>query len=604
MNEAVIDTKGAEPLLPLLKEIHDLYPGDDADTPLTKNLTRAIATLIKNDVNPLFDLFIDSDATHPENNALQVMQSGLTLPSKEYYKNDDITEAMHKTVAETMDLVFAGTKDFGWNKKRADEAAKLVVTFEKKLASISDDYEDLMDPVATYNPRTLSQLAKLSPSIDWDLLISYLQPSASPHQDSIIVTSPTFLANVSTELLEKSSPGAIWTYLTWRTIRGYVDALGEDLRKPSDRLLAKIQGTNAKVTQPRWETCLQQVDNSLGFMAGRLFVQQKFGGNAKERADDFINSIKQVFVDRLPDLEWLDDATRAKAVQKVDKLISKIGYPTKTPNIKSPVSLSEYYSGLHVSGDDYFGNFQASRQFDVKKEWQKVGTETDKSQWLMNPQEVNAYYNPTINEIVFPAGILQNPFFSGDYPDYLNYGGIGVVVGHELTHGFDSMGRHYDGNGRLVEWWTNSTSAAFDEKADCFVKQYSNFTMDAGHGEKIHVKGKQTLGENLADNGGLGEAYLAWKQRYDSDRQCKKYNNQRLPGLDDLTPNKLFFVNFGRVWCNKMTEERAKQRVLTDEHSPPKWRVNGAVQNSQHFAEVFQCPSGSPMNPKHKCELW
>ncbi|KAI8083066.1 uncharacterized protein BX664DRAFT_267384 [Halteromyces radiatus] len=461
-----------------------------------------------------------------------------------------------------------------------------------------------MDPIGTYNPRTLSQLSKISPQIDWDLLISHLQPSSSPHQDSIIVTSPTYLANLSSQVLEPSSPDTLLTYLIWRTINVYVDALGEDLRKPSDKLMAKIQGRNAKVTEPRWETCLQQVDNSLGFMAGRLFVQEKFGGNAKERADDFIDSIKQVFLERLPELNWLDDTTREKAVEKVNKLISKIGYPTKTPNVMSPVSLSEYYSGLSVYVDDYFGNYMAGLQFSVKKEWQKVGKETDKTVWLMNPDEVNAYYNPTVNEIVFPAGILQNPFFGSNYPDYLNYGGIGVVVGHELTHGFDSMGRHYDGNGRLVEWWTNATSEAFDEKASCFVKQYNNFTVDAGNGEKIHVKGKQTLGENLADNGGLGEAYMAWKRRYDSDRECKKYNNQRLPGLDDLTPNKLFFVNFGRVWCNKMTQERAKQRVLTDEHSPARWRVNGAVQNSQHFAQVFQCPLGSAMNPKEKCELW
>ncbi|KAI8379641.1 uncharacterized protein BYT42DRAFT_496200 [Radiomyces spectabilis] len=420
----------------------------------------------------------------------------------------------------------------------------------------------------------------------------------------LIVSSPEYIEKLHTELLDASTTRTVQAYFMWRLIRSYSDALAEDIRKPVQRLTAKLRGTNAKVTKPRWEICLDEVNASLGFMAGRYYVLDKFSGSSKKRADEFVQSIEEVFVDRLPELTWIDNVTRARAEEKVDNLMLKVGFPSAYPDVMSPVSLSDYYSELRMEPDSYFKNYLKSRTWDIVEQWRQVGKPPNKSKWLMNPQEVNAYYNPVFNEIVFPAGILQNPFFGNEYPDYLNYGGIGVVVGHELTHGFDNSGRHYDAEGRLVQWWTNETSKSFDEKAQCFVDQYSNFTVEGNNGRVVHVNGKLTLGENLADNGGLGEAYLAWKQRYDSDRQSKKYNNARLPGLDNLTPEQLFFVNFGRIWCSKSTKEQAVQSALTDEHSPPKWRVNGAVQNSKHFANVFQCPVGTAMNPAKKCELW
>ncbi|KAI9486799.1 MAG: hypothetical protein EXX96DRAFT_474168 [Benjaminiella poitrasii] len=452
---------------------------------------------------------------------------------------------------------------------------------------------------------SLSELAKIAPNVDWGLYVNHLLPANAPYPgNNLIVTSPDYISNVSSVLLGKENSRTLQAYFSWKVISAYADALGDEVRAPIRRLNSKLIGTNPKSIKPRWDTCLDEVNNALGFLAGRYYVIDKFGGNAKERADEFVNSIKEVFLKRLPSLEWIDDKTREKAVEKVDKLIRKVGYPDTSPDIMSPVSLSEYYGDLNMKSDDYFENYVNARKFEVLEEWRQVGKTPDRSKWLMNPQEVNAYYNPSFNEIVFPAGILQNPFFGSNYPDYLNYGGIGVVVGHELTHGFDNMGRHFDAEGRLVQWWTNETSVQFDEKANCFVKQYNNFTMVDEKGKAIHVNGKFTLGENLADNGGLGEAYVAWKQRYDSDKGSKRFNNVRLPGLDDLTPEHLFFVNFGRVWCNKVTPAQAKKGVLTDEHSPAKWRVNGAVQNSNYFAEVFQCPVGSPMNPAHKCELW
>ncbi|KAI9254860.1 hypothetical protein BY458DRAFT_442500 [Sporodiniella umbellata] len=429
-------------------------------------------------------------------------------------------------------------------------------------------------------------------------------PLDARHPSQIIVTSPHYLGNVSRLMREESSED-LEGFLVWKAVHAYASALGEPIRGPIRRLSAKLIGADPKTIRPRWDTCLDEVNQSVGFLVGRYYVLDKFGGDAaKEYADAFVKSIKDVFVKRLPALPWLDSITRERAENKVNTLIRKIGYPDASPDVMSPHSLLVYYQRLALAENDYFGNYLNSREWAIQEEWNTLGKAPEKKIWLMNPQEVNAYYNPSFNEIVFPAGILQNPFFGSNYPDYLNYGGIGVVVGHELTHGFDNNGRHFDADGKLTQWWTDETSAKFDEKANCFVKQYGNFSMTDETGKQIYVNGKLTLGENLADNGGLRESYLAWKQQYDSDRENKKYNNVRLPGLDHLTPEQLFFVGFGRIWCNKATPAQAKKGVLTDEHSPPKWRVNGAIQNSQHFADVYKCPVGSPMNPAHKCELW
>ncbi|KAI8638269.1 hypothetical protein BD408DRAFT_423262 [Parasitella parasitica] len=604
MNEALIDDRGSEPIYPLLKEIRDMFPASKGSSD-SRRLTQTLSFLAKRGIGALFEIIVDADPKDPSVNSLQLYQSGLTLPNKVYYTQDETVETLYETIAGTLTVISkSNLASELFAEYDANTTARSIVDFEKKLANISQLPEEFQDPEATYNPMSLSELAKINSNVDWGLYINHLLPPNAPHPGKIVVTSPTYIGNVHSQLLEKETAPTLQAYFIWKAIFAYADALSDDIRAPIRRLTAKLIGTNPKSIKPRWDTCLDEVNGAVGFLAGRYYVLDKFGGDAKERADDFVNSIKEVFLKRLPGLEWIDNATREKAVEKVDKLIRKVGYPDASPDIMSPVSLSGYYGELSLAGDDYFGNYVNARKFAILDEWRQVGKTPDRSKWLMNPQEVNAYYNPSFNEIVFPAGILQAPFFASDYPDYLNYGGIGVVVGHELTHGFDNMGRHFDAEGRLVQWWTNETSAQFDKKADCFVKQYSNFTMIDDHGEAIHVNGKFTLGENLADNGGLGESFIAWKQRYDSDKESKRYNNVRLPGLDGLSPEQLFFVNFGRIWCNKVTPAQAKKGVLTDEHSPAKWRVNGAVQNSKYFADVFKCPSGSPMNPVAKCELW
>ncbi|KAI8140406.1 hypothetical protein BJV82DRAFT_520444 [Fennellomyces sp. T-0311] len=417
----------------------------------------------------------------------------------------------------------------------------------------------------------------------------------------MILTSPRYIQELSTLVLDNSTRHTIRSYLLWRIIDEYAPALDEEIREPLKRLTDKLSGTGPKTEIPRWEVCLDQVDDALGFMVGRYFVLQTFNERTKAHADEFVESIKDSFINRLSELTWIDNTTHQGAMAKVELLMSKIGYPTRQPNVMSPASLSDYYSDLAIDSGDYFGNYMRSRQWLALKDWQQLGKPSDKYKWQMTPQVVNAY-STFYNEIVFPAGIMQPPYFSGDFPDYLNYGGIGAVVGHELTHQFDNDGRHYDGKGQLREWWTKETLEAFEEKTKCFVNQYGNFTMEDPDGNKIHVNGQLTLGENVADNGGIRQSYIAWKKRYEQDKSGK--SNMMLPGLDNITPEQLFFINYGRIWCGKATKAQDKQSILTDEHSPPKWRVMGALQNSKYFSEVFKCPSGSPMNPEKKCEIW
>ncbi|KAI9313491.1 hypothetical protein BX666DRAFT_1977013 [Dichotomocladium elegans] len=615
MDEDRIDSLGADPIIQMLHDIRESYPAlrflateagefeeaDSEDPPQQQQLTNVYTSLAKTGVNPFFALLVEADPKDPERISLQIFQDGFTLPSKEYYEQEEYVDALFLAVSRTMDIVFRDySAEFGWNRWSANITARQVVDLERRLASVSDTVEYLQDPEKTYNPRTLSQLASSAPAFDWGLLVSHLLPANAPHQDTLVVSSPRYLEKLSTEIIPASQPRAIQAYLLWRAINTYAFGLSEEVRQPLKELSAKLSGTNPKMTKPRWETCLGYMDESLGFLVGRYFSLKKFSEDAQTRAEEFVNSIKNSFVDRLPELEWLDDETREKALDKVDMLVRKVGYPTNNPDTMSPISISEYYSELSMSSDDFFGNSLRTAKWQVAKEWRQVGTTPDRTRWLMNPQEVNAYFNPPFNEIVFPAGILQSPFFSNDVPDYLNYGGIGVVVGHELTHGYDNMGRLYDGRGRLIDWWTNETSKAFNDKAQCFVDQYSNFTIEDEHGEALHLNGHLTLGENLADNGGLRQSFVAWKARYENNQG----ENRLLPGLEDLTPEKLFFINYGRVWCSIVTPAQARQRVLTDPHSPGKWRTIGAVQNSRYFAEVFNCPVGSPMNPDSKCELW
>lgn len=345
-------------------------------------------------------------------------------------------------------------------------------------------------------------------------------------------------------------------------------------------------------TPERFRTCLSHVDSGLGWILSRFFVEKAFSEKAKDLGDQVISDIRKVFISKIESLEWMDDEVKKVATDKVQKITQKIGYPTKSPNILEPKALQDYYAALNTT-DVYFDNAIAQAEFQVNKTWSALGKPTDRDQWGMTASTVNAYYNPPGNEIVFPAGIMQFPLFGGDLPSYINYGGFGAVAGHELSHAFDNNGRFYDAEGKYQDWWTNKTIDEFEKRADCFVEEYSNFTVQGTNGT-LHINGKNTEGENIADAGGLSAAWAAWQERRKSSPDLD------LPGLNFFTQEQLFYITYGNVWCSKFKPAMLTQRVLTDEHSPDMIRILGtAMYNSRGFREAFKCPKKDPV-----CELW
>ncbi|CAG8752077.1 18774_t:CDS:10, partial [Dentiscutata erythropus] len=527
MNEDHISQLGGAPLVPILNRLFENFPvenrfslfnnfGHQLDNlqqaaPLDLlNLTNTLSNLSTIDVQPLLGFYVDADAKNPKENVLYLSQSGLVLPSKEYYEEEHIMVTYKSVMAELLGRALDNRSNFiiemgytisndaiediyeysierfwlrGW-----EEIADKIIEFEKALAKISLSPEDFNDPEATYNKHTIKSLEKLSPTFFWSHYISSLLPPTIPDLPSkIILTSNQYFENLS-NLVRKTPPPILQAYFAWQIIARHANSLDEKFQAPLRRLKAKLRGVDENVKPKRWEVCLSSVDQTLG--------------RSIDIANQMIDSIKDAFVDRLPDLDWLDAETREKAIEKVDAIIQKVGYPIKSPNTTNPRSLQDYYRDIKFDEDNYFDNLLSSYLWGSEKQWKELGQPVNRYSWYMSPQTVNAYYNPTVNEIVFPAGILQFPFFSSKAPEYINYGAIGTVIGHELTHGFDNNGRQYDATGRLIQWWSNATVESFKEKAECFVNQYSKFTVNDTNGVPVHLNGRLTLGENLADNGG------------------------------------------------------------------------------------------------------
>ncbi|CAO3573454.1 unnamed protein product [Mortierella alpina] len=628
MDEDQIASLGREPVVQEVQKLRELFPVNDdssASTPSATNqdgseavgmidanvLTMTLAHFNKLGLESFNAFGISVDSKDPETYVLELDEGGIGLPSKEYYLDPKIMTAYEKIIGQMFHIVLGEETAMGADTLLGKEevpskwavVAKDVIDFETLLAAASTDMDDLNDSVKTYNPRTVEEIHTLTPSIDWDLLLQSVLPDGTDTPARIIVTSPTYQQNLE-GLLQKSSAKTLQNYFTWGVIRSLAGNLAPQYRQPLRELNAALSGVSASVTPDRWKHCVAMINGLLGDMAGEPFVETTFKGNSRYQVHDMIESLRSTYLETFPKLNWLDKTTAAGAVNKMKAIVQLIGFSTESPNVASAESLSEYYQGYQVDPQDYFGNQMRESLWSMEKSFKKLGGPVNKLKMHMAPQAVNAYYSPTENQVVFPAGILQPPFFHIDNPEYINYGGIGVVAGHEITHGFDNRGHLFDANGRMMNWWSNATEEAFGTKASCFVKQYGAFTIKGSDGKDYHVNGQLTLGENIADNGGLKQSFKTWHARYKADEQGETYMNYRLPGLDDLTPEQLFFISYARPWCSKQRPQSAIRQMRTDPHSPAKWRINGAVQNSIEFAEAFKCKKGSPMNPDQKCDLW
>ena len=496
--------------------------------------------------------------------AVQLSQGGLTLPDRDYYLKDDARSKNIRTAYQTYQVnIF---KMLGDDQATAEKNAAAVTRIETRLAKASKNRVDLRDPYANYNKMTLAEANAAFPNL---ALPMALKEEGLGSAKEVIVGQPDFLKEVSAALQQEPIADQK-QYLRWHLVTSVVPALpkayGDEAFKYSQAL------SGAKKQQPRWKRSLGATDRALGEAFGQLYVDKAFSPAAKARAKQMIENLRVAYAERIQATDWMSAATKKEALKKLNAFTVKIGYPDKWKN----------YSTLNISRESYLNNLLAAREWANKDEISHFGKPIDRGEWGMTPPTVNAYYNPPMNEIVFPAGILQPPFYDPKADDAVNYGGIGAVIGHEMTHGFDDQGRQYDAQGNLRDWWTKDDADKFNAKAAIVGKQYDAFSpLDS-----VHVNGKLTMGENLADLGGLTIAYQAFEKTPQAKAKVK---------IDGFTPEQRFFLGFAQIWRTNIRPEAVRQQVQTDPHSPGQFRTNGPLMNMPEFYQAFGCQDGNKM---------
>jgi predicted metalloendopeptidase len=574
MDEESINAKGIQPIERWLKEI--------ARVTNKQQVLDLGARMQAGGLRPFFGFSSAPDLHNSTMNIAQIDQGGLTLADRDYYLKQDakMVEVRGKYVEhiERM-LVLAGE-----TAEQAKQDAKTILAFETKIAEASMDRVSRRDPKNRDHKMTVAELQKQAPEIDFSRYFKMVDPKLAGERklDSLNVVTPEFFQKLSALLA--GEPIETWrTYLRWRVIKSSAALLSQPFVDENFGFQGKYL-SGQKVIEARWKRCTAMTDNSLGEALGPLYVASQFPKESKERMDTLVAAIERSMDSDIGSLEWMSPETKQAARDKLGKVNNKIGYPAKWKD----------YSSVAIKSDDFVGNVRTCAIYEVKRDLGKLGKPVDRSEWTMTPPTVNAYYEASENNINFPAGILQPPFFSPKVDEAVNYGGIGVVIGHELTHGFDDQGRKFDGDGNFSNWWGPNDGVEFERRAQCVADEYSRFVTVQDDKGEVHLNGKLTLGENTADNGGLKLAFMAMEGRHGK-------NN---PTIDGFTPEQRFFVGFAQVWCENVTPQRARELALTDPHSPGRFRVIGTVQNSPDFSKAFGCKTGDPMVPESACHVW
>jgi putative endopeptidase len=492
-------------------------------------------------------------------------QGGLGLPDRDYYFDKD-KQALRETYQDHVGkmLELAGTPA-----DAAKKEAAAIMKLETALAKVSMDKVKRRDPYAVYHRLERAGLTKSAPHFAWN---EYFTALGRNDVDAINVVAPGFFTGMD-KLLAKPDWRTLQVYLRWKAIEASQDSLGEKFTDEAFRMTRALTG--AKVILPRWKRCVAQTDRALGEALGRSFVTTTIGDEGKAKAKEMIEGIEGAFRRNLANVDWMDDAARKASMEKLQKINNKVGYPATWRD----------YATMNITRESPLANAIEASRFETKRDLTKIGKPVDRGEWGMSPPTVNAYYNASLNEMVFPAGILQTPFFKTDAATAANYGGEGMVMGHELTHGFDDQGRQFDGDGNLHEWWSKEVSDKFKERAACVTKQYSGYAAV----DDVHLNGELTLGENLADIGGLKMALSALHQKL---------------GHEDARADRDFFIAFAQTWCTNARPENLRLRAATDPHSSAQWRVNGPVSDNVDFAKAFSCKEGTPMAPANRCGVW
>nr|XP_033813878.1 neprilysin [Geotrypetes seraphini] len=606
INETIIDSRGGTPLIQNLSDIFD-WPiaTDDWEDNFgaTWKAETSIARLkLKFGRQVLIGLYVGTDDKDSNLHILHLDQPGLGLPSRDYYEckgaYKEACVAYENFIVAVAKLI-RQERNLAPNPVQTITEAEEIMAIEKDLANITIKSEDRTDPVLLYNKMTLAEVQSNfsllfdKKSFSWlNLINEVMAPVGTTLQndEEVVVYAPEYLAKLSSAI-KKYSARQIQNYIAWRYIMDHVNSLSRPYKDRRNDFRKALYGTTSEFAV--WRQCANYVNDNLRNVVGRLYVQEAFAGESKHVVEDMIKQIRNVFIHTLEDLSWMDAETKEKAEQKATQIRERIGYPT---DIMDDKKLNTDCKDLNYKEDEYFENILQNTVFNIKKSLKKLREPVDKEEWITGAAVVNAFYSPSRNQIVFPAGVLQPPFFSASQSNSLNYGGIGMVIGHEITHGFDDYGRNFNENGDLVDWWTQGSAKQFKELSQCMTKQYGNFSWDLAGGENIN--GINTLGENIADNGGIRQAYKAY------DIFVKTHGEEkRLPGLN-LNHKQLFFVNFAQVWCGTYRPKYAVNSLKTDSHSPGIFRVIGSLQNFPEFSDAFSCTHDQYMNPTNKCHVW
>ena len=564
MDEAATEKKGIAPLKPQLDKIAALK--NKAELPAF------LAESHKQGFHSFFEFGSQPDFKNAQMMIAETDQAGLGLPERDYYFKEDAKskELREKYVQHVANmLVLAGD-----SKEKAAAKAKAVMTLETALAKASMDITSRRDPQKVYHKMTVKELEALSPAFDWN---RYIKGIPAPQFEALNVAVPDFVKGFN-GVIQSTSLDDIKAYLEWHTLHDARQFLPKKFVDESFNFYGKTLTGQAEI-QPRWKRCVNTIDGDLGEALGKAYVDRAFGPDAKQRMLTMVHNLEDALNRDIKDLPWMTEATKKQALIKLAAITNKIGYPDKWRD----------YSSVRIDRDDLLGNDIRATAFEVHRQLQKIGKPTDKTEWGMTPPTVNAYYNPLENNINFPAGILQPPFFDMKVDEAVNYGGIGAVIGHEMTHGFDDEGRQFDAEGNLKDWWTPADAKAFDENAQCFVDEYSQFSPV----DDVKLNGKLTLGENTADNGGLRIALMALG---DALKQGKTE--------DGFTPEQRVFLGWSQVWCENMTPEISRMYAQVDPHSPGRFRVNGVLSNMPEFEKAYGCKQGQPMVRAKQCRVW
>ena len=576
MNTDLVETQGLKPLEPALKRIAELKDG--------KQLATLIGTLAEEgSPAPLFRFGVGQDDKDSSKQIAQIGQGGLSLPDRDYYIKD--TPRFQQIRTQYVAHVTRMFTLAGDTPERAATEAAAVMKIETALATASTDRTELREPEKRYHIYTLADFQKLAP--DFDFAVYFKDVNIRPFE-TLNVSTPDFFKGLNN--LIASEPVDAWkSYFRWHTLHASADNLPKAFFDESFDFFGKTL-SGQKEPAPRWKQCTSMTDRALGEAVGQDWVKQNFPPAAKASMDQLVAALEKALGEDIQSLPWMTDATKKAAEEKLAMIRNKIGYPEKWRD----------YSALTVKRDDLIGNLHRNAVFQRNWELDHLGKPVDEKEWGMTPPTVNAYYDPSMNDINFPAGILQPPFFDFTIDPAVNFGGIGVVIGHEMTHGFDDEGSKYDGKGNLREWQTADDRKAFVEKTDCEVAEYGGFEAAPAHDNQPEQKlnGKLTLGENTADNGGLRIAYMALLDTLAAEG--KSIDDK----IDGYTEAQRYFLGFGQVWCQNQTEQSARQSALTDPHSPGRWRTNGAVQNFDAFGKAVGCTKGQPMYPVNSCRVW